>query len=119
MEILGSSPAGISSPRGTVTPLSPTPPVPSHIPSVPPSLACHHRATAKMISFTGILTFIYNSLLVLFISAHLLVGGALTFGAGVYAGIYITQNYDVPRVDEPAKLWEKVKDWADSHKKKD
>lgn len=119
MEILGSSPAGISSPRGTVTPLSPPLLFLHTSPSVPPSLAGHHRATAKMISFTGILTFIYNSLLVLFISAHLLVGGALTFGAGVYAGIYITQNYDVPRVDEPAKLWEKVKDWADSHKKKD
>lgn len=43
----------------------------------------------------------------------------LTFGAGVYAGIYITQNYDVPRVDEPSKLWEKVKDWAETHRKKD
>lgn len=43
----------------------------------------------------------------------------LTFGAGVYAGIYITQNYEVPRVDEPSKLWEKVKEWAESHKKKD
>merc|ERR1711915_610647 len=79
----------------------------------------HAREQAKMISLSGILTFIYNSLLVLFISAHLLVGGALTFGAGVYAGIYITQNYDVSRVDEPAKLWEKVKDWAEQNKKKD
>lgn len=72
-----------------------------------------------MISIMGILNFFYNSLLVLFISAHLLVGGALTFGAGMYAGIYVTQNYEVPRVDEPSRLWEKVKDWAESHKKKD
>ncbi|XP_076028889.1 uncharacterized protein LOC143017839 [Oratosquilla oratoria] len=72
-----------------------------------------------MISFAGVLNFLYNSLLVLFIAAHLLVGGALTFGAGVYAGIYITQNYQVPRVDEPAKLWEKVKDFADQYKKSD
>lgn len=43
----------------------------------------------------------------------------LTFGAGMYAGIYVTQNYEVPRVDEPSRLWEKVKDWAESHKKKD
>ncbi|KAL7644550.1 UNVERIFIED_CONTAM: hypothetical protein RMT77_004086 [Armadillidium vulgare] len=41
----------------------------------------------------------------------------LTFGAGVYAGIYITQNYEVPRVDEPAKIWERIKNWAESHKK--
>lgn len=77
------------------------------------------NTSATMISFSGIANFIYNSLLVLFISAHLLVGGAVTFGVGVYAGIYITQNYEVPRVDEPSKLWEKVKEWAESHKKKD
>ncbi|XP_058835204.1 short transmembrane mitochondrial protein 1 [Topomyia yanbarensis] len=45
----------------------------------------------------------------------------LTFGAGVYTGIYVTQNFDVPRVDEPAKLWEKtsekVKEFLDDHKK--
>ncbi|MPC25171.1 hypothetical protein E2C01_018274 [Portunus trituberculatus] len=34
----------------------------------------------------------------------------VTFGVGVYAGIYITQNYEVPRVDEPSKLWEKLSD---------
>lgn len=26
-------------------------------------------------------------------------------------------DVQVPRVDEPAKLWEKVKGWADQHKK--
>ena len=43
----------------------------------------------------------------------------MTFGVGVYAGIYITQNYDVPRVDEPGRLWDKFKDWTESHRKKD
>uniref|UniRef100_A0A182NYZ8 Uncharacterized protein n=1 Tax=Anopheles dirus TaxID=7168 RepID=A0A182NYZ8_9DIPT len=41
----------------------------------------------------------------------------LTFGAGVYTGIYVSQNYEVPRVDEPGKLWEKAKEFADQHKK--
>jgi Domain of unknown function (DUF4535) len=29
-------------------------------------------------------------------------------GTGVYAGMYIAQNYDVPKVDEPEKVFEKV-----------
>ncbi|EDW18817.2 uncharacterized protein LOC6582647 isoform X1 [Drosophila mojavensis] len=32
----------------------------------------------------------------------------LTFGAGVYTGIYVSQNYEVPRVDDPPKLVEKM-----------
>lgn len=71
----------------------------------------------------------------------------LTFGTGVYAGIYISQNYEViavahaqlrilrvylgewllmclfvvlqvPRVDEPAKIWERLCEFAENHKKK-
>uniref|UniRef100_A0A158N7M5 Uncharacterized protein n=5 Tax=Anopheles TaxID=7164 RepID=A0A158N7M5_ANODA len=41
----------------------------------------------------------------------------LTFGAGVYTGIYVSQNYEVPRVDEPGKLLEKAKEFADQYKK--
>lgn len=41
-----------------------------------------------------------------------------SFGLGVYAGIYLSQNYDVPRVDEPAKVLDKVKEFMDDHKKK-
>lgn len=73
---------------------------------------------ASMISFAGFLSFLYNSMLVLFIAAHLLVGGAVTFGVGVYTGLYAAQNYEVPRVDEPGKIWEKIKSWADDHRKK-
>ncbi|XP_023161075.1 uncharacterized protein LOC111592861 isoform X2 [Drosophila hydei] len=32
----------------------------------------------------------------------------LTFGAGVYTGVYVSQNYEVPPVDDPSKLAEKL-----------
>jgi hypothetical protein len=31
-----------------------------------------------------------------------------TFGAGVYTGIYVTQNYEVPLVDSPRDIVEKT-----------
>lgn len=31
----------------------------------------------------------------------------LTFGAGVYTGIYVTQNYEVPLVDSPRDIVDK------------
>jgi len=43
--------------------------------------------------------------------------GVLTFGAGIYAGIYLCQNYTIPRVDEPQILWQRVLDFMDKHKK--
>ncbi|XP_017093246.2 uncharacterized protein [Drosophila bipectinata] len=47
----------------------------------------------------------------------------ITFGAGVYTGIYVSQNYEqVPRVDDPQKLVqrlnEKVKELMEDSKKK-
>lgn len=41
----------------------------------------------------------------------------LTLGAGVYAGMYIAQNYDVPKVDEPSKVYDKVLALFDDSKK--
>ncbi|KAH8416924.1 hypothetical protein KR222_004412 [Zaprionus bogoriensis] len=45
----------------------------------------------------------------------------LTFGAGVYTGIYVSQNYEVPRVDNPQKLVErlneKIRELVDGKKK--
>ena len=41
----------------------------------------------------------------------------LTLGVGVYAGMFIAQNYDVPKVDDPEKVLEKIKDFAEQYKK--
>ncbi|XP_026468977.1 uncharacterized protein LOC113372856 [Ctenocephalides felis] len=41
----------------------------------------------------------------------------ITFSAAFYAGIYVAQNYEVPRVDEPSKLLERLKEFANEHKK--
>lgn len=45
----------------------------------------------------------------------------LTFGAGVYAGVYLSQNYNVPKVDEPQELFRKtveyVKTLSEKYKK--
>ena len=42
----------------------------------------------------------------------------LTFSLGVYAGIYATQNYEVPKVDSPKELYERFMTYLSSHKKK-
>jgi len=41
----------------------------------------------------------------------------VTLGAGVYGGMYIAQNFDVPKVDEPDKIFEKLTKVFDSAKK--
>jgi hypothetical protein len=47
----------------------------------------------------------------------------LTFGAGVYTGVYVSQNYDVPQVWEPRELLDRLKnfvtDMNDKYKKTD
>lgn len=43
--------------------------------------------------------------------------GFFTFVIGLYAGIYLAQNYDVPKVDDPQNLFNKVKEFADKHRK--
>lgn len=42
----------------------------------------------------------------------------ISLSIGVYAGIYIAQNYEVPRVDEPAKLYQRVLQFLEENKKK-
>ncbi|KAL9905807.1 uncharacterized protein LOC119631535 isoform X2 [Glossina fuscipes] len=42
----------------------------------------------------------------------------LTFGVGLYTGIYVSQNYEIPRVDEPSRIVEKLKDLIEEHRKK-
>jgi hypothetical protein len=40
----------------------------------------------------------------------------ITLGTGVYVGVYLSQNFEIPRVDEPAELWERIKKFADENK---
>jgi len=42
----------------------------------------------------------------------------ISLSIGVYAGIFIAQNYEVPRVDEPAKLYQRVVEFLEEKKKK-
>ncbi|KAH8306909.1 hypothetical protein KR044_000953 [Drosophila immigrans] len=44
----------------------------------------------------------------LWTGGRVLIFSTLTFGAGVYTGIYVSQNYEVPRVDNPQKLVERM-----------
>ncbi|EDV97298.1 uncharacterized protein LOC6557380 [Drosophila grimshawi] len=39
---------------------------------------------------------------------RVLVFSMVTFGAGVYTGVYVSQNYEVARVDDPQKLIERM-----------
>lgn len=41
----------------------------------------------------------------------------LTLGVGVYGGMYIAQNFDVPKVDEPGKVIEKIQGMFETAKK--
>lgn len=43
----------------------------------------------------------------------------LTFSLGVYAGMYTTQNYEVPKVDSPKELYERLVEYLSTYKKKD
>jgi len=41
----------------------------------------------------------------------------ITFGLGVYAGMFAAQNYEVPRVDEPTVALKKLTDYLEQYKK--
>jgi hypothetical protein len=43
--------------------------------------------------------------------------GMMSFLVGIYAGIYLSQNYELPRVDEPRVLWEKINSFAEKYRK--
>jgi hypothetical protein len=42
----------------------------------------------------------------------------ITFSLGVYAGMYTTQNYEVPKVESPKELYERFVEYLSAHKKK-
>lgn len=39
--------------------------------------------------------------------------GLLIFGAGIYTGMYLTQNYKMPQVDKPEQLLARLKEKID------
>ncbi|CAF0771564.1 unnamed protein product [Adineta ricciae] len=41
----------------------------------------------------------------------------ITFSLGVYAGIYACQNYETPKVQSPAELYGRAKQYLESKKK--
>jgi len=46
-------------------------------------------------------------------------GNLVSFAIGAYAGVYACQNYDVPQVEDPKKLLEKLQDYLERLKKDD
>ncbi|UJR26933.1 hypothetical protein I4U23_008241 [Adineta vaga] len=42
----------------------------------------------------------------------------ITFSLGVYAGVYTSQNYEVPKVQSPKELYERLAAYLTSHEKK-
>ncbi len=43
----------------------------------------------------------------------------IIFSLGIYAGIYATQHYEVPKVESPKQLYEQAKVYISSKKKPD
>jgi hypothetical protein len=41
----------------------------------------------------------------------------ITFSLGVYAGIYTTQNYEVPKIESPKGLYQRAKEYIALKKK--
>jgi len=41
------------------------------------------------------------------------------FVAGVYAGMFLAQNYEIPKVSDPVTMMDKVKKLAEDYKKKE
>lgn len=42
----------------------------------------------------------------------------ITFSLGAYAGMYASQNYEVPKVQSPKQLYERLAAYLSSHEKK-
>ncbi|XP_017762498.1 PREDICTED: uncharacterized protein LOC108552457 [Eufriesea mexicana] len=42
----------------------------------------------------------------------------ITFGIGIYVGICLSQNYNIPRLDDPDTIMEKIKELKDQYRKK-
>lgn len=42
----------------------------------------------------------------------------VSFSLGTYFGIYLSQNYNVPKVDDPQELYNKIANFLEKHKKR-
>lgn len=38
--------------------------------------------------------------------------------AGVYAGVFLAQNYNLPQLSDPSTMLEKIKEFAEANRKK-
>lgn len=43
--------------------------------------------------------------------------GFLLIAIGAYGGVYACQNYDIPRVDDPQALFQKLKEYLKQYEK--
>ena len=43
----------------------------------------------------------------------------ITFSLGIYAGMYTSQNYQVPKVESPKELYERLSTYLSTYKKKE
>jgi len=44
---------------------------------------------------------------------------SIIFVGGMYTGVYVAQNFEIPKVDEPSKLLAELQAWLDENRKKD
>ncbi|RWS21359.1 hypothetical protein B4U80_02526 [Leptotrombidium deliense] len=43
--------------------------------------------------------------------------GFVWFAFGLYSGVYLAQNYDIPTIPEPQELWKVAQEYFEEHKK--
>lgn len=48
-----------------------------------------------------------------------LLKGLMLLGVGLYGGVYMCQNYEIPKVDDPENLLKKFKDFLAQYEKPD
>lgn len=44
-------------------------------------------------------------------------GRLFTLIVGFYGGIYVDQNYDVPKVSDPKEIYNKISEYLENHRK--
>lgn len=42
----------------------------------------------------------------------------ISFGLGVYTGLYLSQNYEIPKIDDPSQILVKLKEFAEDYRRK-